>query len=368
MGAIAAPAKAKGSHDAPAPVNPFTKAAPKKTEPFFDVTQALGASAVGLQQIDVPATGYLRHIWLYVSVSGLSAGTLAADGPFNLIDSVTLADVNGTPLVQLTGYQLFLANLFGAYTQNSDPRNLASYSVATAYAPTFALRVPVEIVQRNALGSLVNLNSAMTYKLKISLAAQATAFATSTGTASVRVQGVVESWGNPPLSDIRGVANATTPPALGVTQNWTVEVKNGVAASQQTLRLSRVGNQIRNHVLVCRSGAGARQAGFPAELSVFFDGNQRHRASLTYYMERMCELYRIAPANLPTGVIALPYTDDFDGTPGEEVGDYWMGTSGSTRLELQGVFTAAGSLEVITNDILSFAGNGGAGATLGAQA
>jgi hypothetical protein len=369
VAAIAAPDAAPKSGDskAPAVVNPFTKAARRKTETFLDVSQNLGASAVQLQQVDIPATGYLRHLLISVEVSGISAATHAADAPWNLIDSIQLSDVNGSPIVLLSGFDLFLANLFGGYSQNADPRKLPDYA-ADADSTSFTLRVPAEIIQRNAFGSLVNLNSAMTYKLRITLAPSADVYSAVTGTPSVHVTGIVESWSNPPATDLRGQANATTPPALGTTQNWSTQALP-IVNGRNTHRLSRVGNTIRNLVLVARDAAGARSAAqLPDDIALYFDGNQVHNVPVAYLEQRMVELYGYAAADLPAGVIVLPFTDDFDGTPGEEVGDYYMSTSGATRLEFQGTWPAAGSLEVTTNDILAFAGSGGAGATLGAQA
>ena len=369
MAAIAAPDAAPKSSESKAPqlVNPFTKASRRKTETFIDVSDTLGTSAKQLRQVDVPATGYLRHLVITIDLSGYSAATYKADAPWNVIDNVTLSDVNGSPIVLLSGYELFLANLLGGYSQNADPRKAPDF-VSSATAAKFTLRVPVEIIQRHAFGALVNLNAAMTYKLRVTLAPSADVFSAVTGTVTAKVTGVVESWSNPPAADLRGVPNATTPPALGTTQNWSTQT-SPVTVGQNTHRLSRVGNTIRNLILVARDATGARSdAVLPDNLALYFDGNQVHNVPVAYLRRRVVELYGYAAADVPAGVLVLPFTDDFDGTPGEEVGDYYMGTSGATRLEFQGVWKAAGALAITTNDILAAAGTGGAGATLGAQA
>ena len=371
MSVALAPAPAATKAAAVQMVNPFTKAARRKTETFLDRSAVLGASAVTLAQIDVPATGWLRHLVLTFTCdtqSGATPSTFAADAPWNLIESITFKDVNGQPLHTLSGYNLFLANLTGAYVQNADPRK-SQYAVGATGAAgiRFTLRIPIEIIARGALGCLANLNGSMLYKLGITLAPAATVFATNPpAVANVRVTGVIESWSNPPAADLRGVANAVRPPAEGTTQNWSENVQPTVAG-QNTLRHSRVGNAIRNLVYVLRDGAGARtDATWPAELAVFFDGNQWHKAPISYFRQRAIELYGYAPGDFPAGVLVLPFTDDFDGTPGEEVGDFWVQTSGATRFELQGVFGAAGSLTTLTNDVLAVASPSGPGATLGA--
>ena len=351
---------------APANVNPFTKASKRKTETFLDVSSTLDASAKTLNQIDVPATGWLRHLWLTVEVgAGTGASGLTADAPSSVIESITFRDVNGMPLHVLSGYDLLLANLFGAYTQNADPRKLPGY-VATAAGIKFMIRVPIEIIGRGALGCLANSNSGMTYKLSITLAPKAAVYVGASNSPTVRIRGVVESWSSPAATDVRGTPNATRPPAVGVTQNWSEHVK-GITVGQNTIRLPRVGNAIRNLVLVSRDVAGVRVDNFPDELAIFFDGNQWHKAPVDYFRARAHELYGYAAADIPAGVLVIPFTDDFDGTPGEEVGDFWVQTSGATRFEIQGVFPAAGALMVLTNDVLAVAAPSGAGATLGAQ-
>lgn len=346
--------------------NPFTKAAKRKTEDFMDEAAVLGASAKGLPQISVPATGWLRHVEVTVECSGGAAATLQADAPWNLIESITFKDVNGQPLHTLSGYDWFLANLTGAYTQHADPRKLPGYKADGVTGIKFTLRVPAEIIARGALGCLNNLNGAMTYKLAIVLAPAAEVFLANVPAApAVRVTAIAESWSNPPPQDLRGVPNVTRPPAEGTTQNWSESV-HPVVVGKNTLRMSRVGNAIRNLVFIARDAAGERSdAIWPAALGVYFDGNQWHVVSADYFRRRAVELYGYAAADFPAGVLVLPFTDDFDGTPGEEVGDFWLQTSGATRFEVQGIFPVAGSVTVLTNDVLAIAAPSGPGATLG---
>jgi hypothetical protein len=353
-----APAPHAAAHSAPAAsaAIPFTKASVRKTETFLDETRALKASAVSIPQVDVPATGWLRHLVLTVTCDSGDGATFHDDAPWNIIDSITFRDVNGHPVHTLSGFDLFLANLTGAYTQHSDPRRLPGYK-ADATGVKFQLRIPLEIIARGALGVLANTNSGMLYKLQIVLAPAADVFASNAPAApSVRITGVVESWSN----------SGVKPPAEGTTQNWSEHVAP-LVQGKNTVRFPRVGNAIRNLVLVNRDATGARtDALWPDEVGIFKDGNQWHQAPKAYFDQRAVELYGY-DLNLPVGVLVLPFTDDFDGTPGEEMGDFWIQTTGATRLELQGVFKAAGALEILTNDILAVAAPGGAGATLGAQ-
>lgn len=362
-----APAENGGSAATTAAVqpNPFTRASKRMTEPLPTLTRALGASAIELPQIDVPPNGYLRDLVLDVVISGTTGATYNADAPWNVIQQLQLTDVNGQALVQLSGYDLYLSQLLGGYAFHGDPADYPGYSTSGTGA-RFQIRVPIEIVQRNALGSLQNMNAAMTYKLKVTLAPAAVVYATNPSGATVTINGVCNTWMNPLAVDLNGRPNTTTPPQLGITQNWS-EYVAPVTNGANTIRMTRVGNIIRNLVFVFRDNSGVRtDSGIPSELALLLDGVQWKRNSFAYEQQRIFEMYGYDSTQRPAGVWVLPFTDDFDGTPGDEIGDYYLQTTGATRLEIQGIFTAAGSLTIITNDLLSFSATAGAGQTLGA--
>ena len=344
--------------------NPFTRASWQKAEPLQDQFANLGTNAVKMEQVDVPSGGYLRHIVIDIRASGFTGGAYNADGVFSLIQQATLLDTNGQPVVDLLGYELMLANLLGGYTQHADPTDLEDY-VASATNIRFKVRIPVEIIQRNAYGSLSNLNATQPYRVQLRLAPAADVFSAITGTATVEASYVAEQWANPLPTDIRGVANMTTPPQVGTTQNWTSTTK-AFNAGQFPIRLPRVGNAIRNLIFVCRDAATQLRtdALWPSEITWLVGGNIRHRVPIEYFYQRFHELYGSEIVR-PTGVLVFPYTNDFDDTPGGEMGDYYLQTSGSSRLELQGVWKGAGSLTIVTNDILASSSLGGPGETLG---
>lgn len=362
MAVLAPPAQAAPAVKQVIQANTFTKASRRKTEPFYDKEFTLGASASNPQQIDIPAAGYLRSILIDVEGSGFTGATYNDDAPFNVLDRVQMADVNGQQLFLADGYHTFLTNLFGGYNFYGDPRQSPTF-LSTATGFKFQFRIPVEIIQRNALGALVNMNAAMTYKMSLSLAPAAEIFSAITGTATVRIRALMESWANPNANDLRGIPNTVTPPALGTTQNW-AEYAAPVLNGNNTIRLPRVGNTIRNLIFEYRDDTGVRtDSGMPEEISVFIDGNQWTREWRDYQIQRIWELYGYDASVIPVGIWVVCLTDDFDGTPGEEIGDYWLDTTPATRLEVRGSFTATGSLSVLTNDIIAFATgptNGGA--------
>lgn len=348
------------------PLAPFTRAAREHTEPFFDTSTLMTAAAQNVGPIDVPAYGFLRHIWLLVTTSGGSgAGVVAReDAPYNALSNVQLTDVNGAPIVgPIDGYDLFLINKYGAYTFQCDPVNNPVFSAVAASGGNFAfaMRIPVEIAQRDALGSLPNQNAASTYKVLYNVSASGTVYSTPPGTTlpTVRVRMWAECWTQPSATDLRGMAQATVPPALGTTQFWSRTIKV-TASGNNVVQFPRVGNLIRTLILVNRDTTPVRSTtNFPDPVQLQLDGRVLLNEGRDLFRTYMTERYDYAGSSgssaaavqLDTGVMVWDFTHDLDYKPGNELRDLYIPTTQATRLELVGSFGAAGTLSILTNDV-----------------
>lgn len=329
---------------------PFIRASHRYLEQAFDVSSLIGAASLDLGPFDVPPYGYIRAIRLLVTASGgaLGGGAVTADFPWPYIRRITLQDTNGFPLVYpLTGYQLFLANLVGGYRGFNDPTLHPDY-VGTINA-SFMLRLPVEITPWDGFGSLANQNPQSPFRVAITTGTVTDLITGGAPTApTVRIRGYLEAWSPVPAADMNGRPQETAPPGHGATQYWSVETPN-VASGTVQVPIRRTGNLIRNLILVFRD-AGARSATVePDDLTLRWDGrNVRIREPV----QLMRADFRDATnTNLPVGVIPYIFTDDQDGTAGYESRHLYLPTVPSTRLEFEGTFGAAGTVEIITNDI-----------------
>jgi hypothetical protein len=358
-------AKAEGSPAAAQAVraNRFVNASAEHIEPFYDS----GAVAAGteLSNIEVAANGYLSGILVQVDVtsSGNSATVaLREDGPFNIISQVRLADINGANLFgPFTGYDWAQAVKYGGYAYENNPTGSPSYANSatgtggTAGTQSFMMRIPVQINPRDAYGALPNMNAASTFKLFFSIASLATAFATPpNGTVTVRVRCALETWLVPQAVDATGIPNMTTPPGLGTYQRW---VKNTftINSGANTLRLPNVSNMIRNLVLVFRNATPARNTtNFPDSVELRIDGYGRDNIRKAELQQRVWERYGYAHE---TGVFVWDWTHELDGKPGFETRELWLPTNSATRLEVVGTFGAAGTLDVLTNDVITVGGD-----------
>lgn len=347
--------------------NRFVNASAQHVEPFYDSGQV--SAGTELSNIEVAANGYLAGILLRVDVtsSGNSASVaLDEDGPFNILSSVRLADINGANIVgPVDGYELSLINKFGGYAAHQVPTDHPYYAQSatgtggTAGTQSFFLRIPVQINPRDAYGALPNMNAASTFKMFVSLAALADAFSTPpNGTVTIRVRASIETWLVPQAVDAGGVPNATTPPGLGTYQRW-VKNTHTITSGSNTVRLPNVSNMIRNLIFVFRESTPVRDdTDFPDSIELRIDGyarDQIHKDELRHYMYERYG-YDMTLGH-DTGVFVWDWTHELDGKPGFETRELWLPTNSATRLELVGSFADSGQLTVLTNDVVVAGGD-----------
>lgn len=367
MGAKPADAKQAG---APQLVVPFTRAAKKHIESFLDQSFQIGAAAIPVGPIDVPAYGFIRGIWIELTATGGVGGAAnvakKADAPYSVLDSLSLSDVNGSPLFgPVPGYEAYLIDKFGGYFPgNPDPKRHPDFSDVASGAGasgnfTTLLYLPIEVGGRDGLGALANMNGASTYKLNFTVAASGQIYATAPATTlpTLRVRCWLDAWTQPTDTDLNGNPQAQTPPAHGTTSYWSRQVFQIAAAGQTPLRLSKVGNLIRNHFFIWRDATGARtNVNFPAPLNYSLDTRLLKSYQAIVWRGQMAQRFGFSGADeaagaLNAGVFVEDFTHDFDGRAGYELRDLWLQTAQNTRLDLDGNFGAAGTLTVVTNDV-----------------
>lgn len=366
------------------PTVPFIRASAKHREPTGnDVSRVLTTSDQDLGVMDIPAYGYVRYLTILVTASGGTGGapavTLTEDGILAALKNIYLTEPNGAVIAQFdTAYELYLANKWGGYNHvvGSDPKSSPVYANAgsTFAGFSYLLRIPVELNGRDGLGSLPNQNAAATFKLRMTLAKVADI---ATGTLpttlpTVRVRVGLEAWDQPEIS-AQGQSNQITPPAMNTTQFWSSQSYN-VNAGNNTIRLTRVGNYIRNLIFILEDTTtplrSDGEAIWAAADPVYFylDTRPLDIIEPNSWNETMFNrsgyggaLGTTDPAldsagGLDNGVRVYDFMHEFDGTYGHENRDLWLPTLGSTRLELQFQASAAGTLKVLTNDV-AIAGN-----------
>jgi hypothetical protein len=381
--AQSAPAQRNGKAQngaAPTAVVPFIRASAEHREPAgIDVSRLLTTSDQDLSVFDIPAYGYLRSLFFVVqATAGAGAGAVAAeDGPWNVLKNIALTEPNGAVIVQFnSGYDMYLAMKWGGYrdANGGDPKQSPTFSIgngSTGVAATggnfqFVLRLSLEINLRDALGALPNQSAAATFKLRLTLSASTTVFSTPPATTlpTVRVRVYMEAW-DQPEQVTGGDTNQIAPPAANTTQFWTAQVWN-YNAGLQTARFTRVGNYLRELILIVRRAGTSRANGasdFPDPATIYLDTRPLDIIEANNWKHQMFERSGFGasygatatandtPGGLDSAVFVYDFCHEFDGVLGRENRDGWLPTIPSTRLELQGTFANSGSMTILTNDV-----------------
>jgi hypothetical protein len=170
----------------------------------------------------------------------------------------------------------------------------------------------------------------------------------------------LEAW-DQPEAVTAGQSNQTTPPAMNTTQFWSSQTY-AVNVGQNTIRLTRVGNYLRNLIFILRRGGTSRvngEADWADPTTLYLDTRPLDIIESNNWQHQMYErtgfggagVANEAAKGLDNGVRVYDFMHEFDGVLGRENRDLWLPTLGSTRLEIQGSFANAGTLTVLTNDV-----------------
>lgn len=343
---------------------PFGKAAKRHIEQGETKGQNPWSTTVAANQpFVVPSYGYLTEIKLTVTASGGAgvAATAGNDSPFNVLQNIALVDSNGTPIINLPGYSAYLARLYGGYRAfRPDLSTFGFQGVQNTGNFKYIFDLFCEFSGHEGLGALPNMDASAAWKVNV------TYNALTAGTGPNNVYGVVPTTppiltaqleafcrGKPGPVDSYGNAQETQPPSPGTIEYWTSQ-SFPVVVGNNNIILTRVGNFIRNQILVFRDATGIRSNAdstgvTPTTIIYNWDAGQRYNVNVQTLRQLAFELNGF---DNPAGTVTLQNTLDPDGIPINESGYEWMPTVGATKLSLQFTSSAAGTLEVITNDFV----------------
>lgn len=269
---------------------PFITGTRRIDSSTYDQTKTLTASTQNLPNYELDAEGFVSGLYILVegNVTATATGVVnyAPEAPFGILDTVELQDTNSKPIFgPMTGYELYLCTKYGGYSFNDDARNNADSFLLTSGSALdfgFILRLPIEIVHRDALGSLPNKSSSATYTLKLRLGAYGVGSVFNTvgaQTVEVRVRVQQFGWMDPEMTDVQGNPVQGTPPANGTTQIWESQAYSNLAVGAMNVRLQGLDTMIRNLVFLLRDSSAASAT---AASSATSSGAQRHSGDISW--------------------------------------------------------------------------------------
>jgi hypothetical protein len=349
----------------------------------YDQTRTLTTSTQRLPTYELDTDGYTAGMYILVdctTAGNTAAVTFAADGPWNVIDTVTFSDTSNNPIVgPMSGHDLYVAVKYGGYSFVDDQRQSPIYSATTGTGGTggsftFVLLLPIEIVHRDALGALLNKSASAVFKLDITLAANATVYGTAPTTpGSVRVRIQQYGWMDPNATDLKGNPVAQNPPALNSVQYWDKQTYT-LNAGSIAQRLQTFDGLVRNIIFQLRDSTGSRQQGdadFPDPFILQYETAQPIQRVRAIWRHMIGQHYGYVNAvetagGRDYGVYPEPYTRDFGLKPGAESRLGYLAVSAATALRVQGSIGGSGSHTLVClinyvvpagGDVRAIAGN-----------
>lgn len=278
--------------------------------------------STSFQPIQLPATGFVRRVMLEftASVTSASAGAIVTgDGPWNLINGITITDATGQAIMQpITGYNLYLVNKYlswGTMEATNQPRPWNNphmgpeydfSSTATAGTAKFRLWLNFEQDYNTGYGCIPNLDSNASLQLKIDVGPYSNAFSGTTVSAATLSVRVCQHYWAPVGSSVGGVAAQTQPVGFGDYLETRYETQTANASSENTINVTNRGGLIKGVIAVSRN-SGTRTA-YTADTQVGYliDNNAVDEGILLEeYQDTLRRTYGYMGADLTTSYAPL---------------------------------------------------------------
>ena len=306
---------------APVAVIPFMRAARKKSSALTTLpTTALVAASTALSPTQITAGGYLRRVKITVTgtVPSNNAATVvfAGDGPFSVLDQISLTQPNGTPLVQpISGFDLYVINKYlGVNTGRFDPLADPGYTAVAGAGVTggnfsFNLSIPIEVDERDALGALANMAANQAYLLQVNLAASASVYSTApTALPNISIVMTMEYYSAPAAQTANGIPQQTAPTPIGSLNLIQVQTPAITANTSMKTQIVNVGNAMRAVVFILRDASAVRtEVDFPATVNIKFLGDVLFYKTKIQWVADMATNY-----NYTAGKTAKPTLNSLD--------------------------------------------------------
>lgn len=340
--------------------------------PFVTTTFAMGASSQEFVNNVTPG-GFLRGITMQVTSTGgvLGAGVLANDAPYSILQSCSLEDISGGPILYpMGGWQYAMAQKY-LRPWDGDPGKRPGFS--STINPAFTIRFFAEV--KDTLAVLANTDARAQYRFRFTVAAAnqagpnglTTTAATTNPTLTIKLY--IESWAQPDLQDLLGNQIQQIPDGI-VCSRFLMHEQPSITSANNVIRETLTGNELRAIMFIVRNGDANHTRtdltdANAGAMDFRLDSRRLWKMTPSQLVEEMCSFYQ--PLGLgtwvrETGVYVIPRfggpSDAGDQFGGQ--GEYWLQTVEQTLLQLEfggaDITTSPGTFEIIY-DALAIAGD-----------
>lgn len=321
---------------------------------------------------NVTPGGFLRGITMQITATGgvIGAGVLAADGPYGILQSCSLEDISGGPILYpMGGYQYALAQKY-LRPWDGDVSKRGNFS--NTINPAFTMRFFAEV--KDTLAVLANTDARAQYRFRYTIAAanQAGPYGLTTTGATTNptlvVKLYIESWAQPDLNDLLGNPIQQIPDGL-VCSRFLMHEQPAITSANNVVRETLTGNELRGLIFVVRNGDANHSRvdltdANAGSIDFRLDSRRLWKMTPSQIVEEMAAFYPMLAGGTwvrETGVYVVPRYSGSpspgDGLSGQ--GEYWLQTVEQTLLQLEfggaDITTSPGTFEIIY-DALAIAG------------
>lgn len=340
--------------------------------PFSTFTLQLGASSQETV-VNVTPGGFLRGVTMQVTSTGgvIGAGVLAGDVPYSILQSCSLEDISGGPILYpMGGYQYALCQKY-LRPWDGDPAKRTGFSATIN--PNFTLRFFAEV--KDTLAVLANTDARAQYRFRYTLAAgqQAGPFGLTTTAPTtqptVTVKLYIEAWAQPDLQDLLGNQIQQIPDGI-VCSRFIMHEQPVLTSANNVIRETLTGNELRGLIFVVRNGDANKTRvdlsdANAGPIDFRLDSRRLWKMTPSQLIEEMNAFYQALALGVwtrETGVFVVPRYSGAS-SPGDNYagqGEYWLQTVEQTLLQLEfggaDITTPPGTFEIIY-DALAIAGD-----------
>lgn len=307
---------------------------------------------------NVTPGGYLRGVDIQIVSAGGVAGTPLADAPYSMVASVSLENIDGSPIMYpMGGYAYAMWEKFSApwLGEPSNPAQLFSAAQAT---PGFLIHLYPEIF--GTAGVLANTDARALYRCRYTLATGVSVATGYTTFPTVTVTEYLQTWAQPDAQDLHGNPIQAQPPGLNLARIVRHQVVTlNAAGADNLIQITNTGNEIRNIIIIVRDQTGARIDAISGVLRVRLDDRSLGTFTPAALFDKAVKFYPNLGNNTfprPTGVYVIPRFQSPTPDNGNMLcGDPWLATSNATFLNLEfitGAGPTGGTVEIITDEVV----------------
>lgn len=350
---------------------PFVAGTRTVDKSTYDETKALNASTQDLRTYECDPNGFLGGAYILVEATAgtsTAALTINAGAPFIVIDTITFNDTNNKPIVgPMSGYDLYVANKYGGYAFCDDAKESPVYVTPVTASGngsgnfTFVLRLPVEIVHRDALGALPNKSSSATFDISMRLSALTTVLGAGQTGLTVRVRIQQYGWMDPNSADLKGNPVNQNPPGVQTTQYWAKQTYT-MASGAFNQRLQGIDSLVRNLIFILEDdGVRGTQSDsdFADPFTLQYETSLPVQRIKAIWRHMIGESFGYKNAvetagGRDYGVYPLWYNQDFSAKPGWETRLGYLPVTSATTLNISGSWGSSGTkvLTVLVNKVV----------------